>query len=74
MYSLLTFAGADRVMSIIEDMTGQKPSIYFKLCWKYIIPLLSLVDKKDCYRKQIKNVCVQSETNSPQSCKRGAKC
>ncbi|XP_027132711.1 sodium- and chloride-dependent taurine transporter-like, partial [Larimichthys crocea] len=34
--------GADRVMNIIEDMTGQRPSVFFKLCWKYIIPLLSL--------------------------------
>uniref|UniRef100_A0A3Q3LSA6 Transporter n=1 Tax=Mastacembelus armatus TaxID=205130 RepID=A0A3Q3LSA6_9TELE len=35
--------GADRVINIIEDMTGQRPSIFFKLCWKYIIPLLSLI-------------------------------
>ncbi|KAM7400112.1 hypothetical protein PAMA_004691 [Pampus argenteus] len=36
-------SGADRVINIIEDMTGQKPSVYFKVCWRYIIPLLSLV-------------------------------
>ncbi|XP_068191553.1 sodium- and chloride-dependent GABA transporter 3-like [Antennarius striatus] len=35
--------GADRVINIIEDMTGQKPNAFFKLCWKYIIPLLSLI-------------------------------
>ncbi|XP_037537322.1 sodium- and chloride-dependent betaine transporter-like [Nematolebias whitei] len=35
--------GADRLLNIIEDMTGQKPSVFFKLCWKYIIPLLSLI-------------------------------
>ncbi|XP_074508405.1 sodium- and chloride-dependent betaine transporter-like [Sebastes fasciatus] len=35
--------GADRVINIIEDMTGQRPSAFFKLCWKYIIPLLSLI-------------------------------
>ncbi|KAM7400111.1 hypothetical protein PAMA_004690 [Pampus argenteus] len=35
--------GADRVINIIEDMTGQRPSVYFKVCWRYIIPLLSLV-------------------------------
>ncbi|XP_026169208.1 sodium- and chloride-dependent betaine transporter-like [Mastacembelus armatus] len=35
--------GADRVINIVEDMTGQRPSIFFKLCWKYIIPLLSLI-------------------------------
>lgn len=27
----------------IADMTGQKPSAFFKMCWKYIGPLLSLV-------------------------------
>ncbi|XP_068191494.1 sodium- and chloride-dependent GABA transporter 3-like [Antennarius striatus] len=35
--------GADRILNIIEDMTGQKPNILFKLCWKYIIPPLSLI-------------------------------
>lgn len=30
-------------MKVIEDMTGKKPFILFKLFWKYIIPLLSLV-------------------------------
>ncbi|XP_068195986.1 sodium- and chloride-dependent GABA transporter 3-like [Antennarius striatus] len=35
--------GADRFYNLIEDMTGQRPSIYFKLCWKFIIPLLSLI-------------------------------
>ncbi|XP_037643798.1 sodium- and chloride-dependent GABA transporter 3-like [Sebastes umbrosus] len=35
--------GADQFFNKIEDMTGQRPSVYFKLCWKYIIPLLSLI-------------------------------
>ncbi|XP_045908922.1 sodium- and chloride-dependent GABA transporter 3-like isoform X2 [Micropterus dolomieu] len=35
--------GADRVINVIEDMTGQRPCVFFKLCWKYIIPLLSLI-------------------------------
>ncbi|XP_070701058.1 sodium- and chloride-dependent betaine transporter-like [Pempheris klunzingeri] len=35
--------GADRVINIIEEMTGQRPSVFFKLCWKYVIPLLSLI-------------------------------
>ncbi|XP_029380726.1 sodium- and chloride-dependent betaine transporter-like [Echeneis naucrates] len=34
--------GADSFLNIINDMTGQRPCILFKLCWKYIIPLLSL--------------------------------
>ncbi|KAA8587327.1 hypothetical protein FQN60_016189 [Etheostoma spectabile] len=33
---------ADRLSDIIEDMTGQRPSVFFKLCWKYFIPLLTL--------------------------------
>ncbi|XP_062285088.1 sodium- and chloride-dependent GABA transporter 3-like [Scomber scombrus] len=35
--------GADRFYNIIEDMTGQRPCVFFKLCWRYIIPLLSLI-------------------------------
>ncbi|XP_071347699.1 sodium- and chloride-dependent GABA transporter 3-like [Trachinotus anak] len=35
--------GANRILNIIEDMTGQTPCIFFKLCWKYIIPLLTLI-------------------------------
>ncbi|KAG7232959.1 hypothetical protein INR49_007914, partial [Caranx melampygus] len=35
--------GADRVIKSIEDMTGHRPSVFFKVCWKYIIPLLSLI-------------------------------
>ncbi|XP_039670614.1 sodium- and chloride-dependent GABA transporter 3-like [Perca fluviatilis] len=34
--------GADRIFNIIKDMTGQRPSVFFKLCWNYIVPLLSL--------------------------------
>lgn len=37
--------GADSVINFIEDMTGRRPFVYFKLCWKYIIPLLSLVSQ-----------------------------
>ncbi|XP_026169874.1 sodium- and chloride-dependent GABA transporter 3-like [Mastacembelus armatus] len=35
--------GAERFFVIIEDMTSQRPSVFFKLCWKYIIPLLSMI-------------------------------
>ncbi|XP_070774797.1 sodium- and chloride-dependent GABA transporter 3-like [Enoplosus armatus] len=35
--------GADRFSNIIKDMTGQRPSVFFSLCWKYFIPLLSLI-------------------------------
>ncbi|XP_028988182.1 sodium- and chloride-dependent GABA transporter 3-like [Betta splendens] len=35
--------GADRVCIIIEDMTSHRPPAFFKLCWKYVVPLLTLV-------------------------------
>lgn len=35
--------GADNVLAFIKDMSGSRPHIFFKLCWKYFIPLLSLV-------------------------------
>ncbi|XP_068605092.1 sodium- and chloride-dependent GABA transporter 3-like [Brachionichthys hirsutus] len=34
--------GADRFSNIIEEMTGQKPAVFFKICWKFIIPMVSL--------------------------------
>ncbi|XP_068605323.1 sodium- and chloride-dependent GABA transporter 3-like [Brachionichthys hirsutus] len=34
--------GADNLSGIIEDMTGHRPPVFFKLCWKFVIPLLSL--------------------------------
>ncbi|XP_030621054.1 sodium- and chloride-dependent GABA transporter 2-like [Chanos chanos] len=34
--------GAERLCEIIEDMTGMYPNIIFRLCWKYITPLVSL--------------------------------
>uniref|UniRef100_A0A665XEW5 Transporter n=1 Tax=Echeneis naucrates TaxID=173247 RepID=A0A665XEW5_ECHNA len=35
--------GADRVINNIQEMTGQRLFALFKLCWKYIIPLVSAV-------------------------------
>ncbi|XP_068197099.1 sodium- and chloride-dependent GABA transporter 3-like [Antennarius striatus] len=35
--------GADNFSNIIEEMTGHRPSAFFKLCWKFIVPLLSLI-------------------------------
>ncbi|XP_016897641.1 sodium- and chloride-dependent betaine transporter-like isoform X2 [Cynoglossus semilaevis] len=34
--------GCDRIVNIIEDMTGHRPSIFFSVCWKYIISMLAL--------------------------------
>ncbi|XP_068197352.1 sodium- and chloride-dependent GABA transporter 3-like [Antennarius striatus] len=35
--------GVDRLSDIVEDMTGHRPPIFFRLCWKFIIPVLSVV-------------------------------
>ncbi|XP_057203805.1 sodium- and chloride-dependent GABA transporter 2-like [Triplophysa rosa] len=35
--------GAERMFDIIEDMTKTRPNYIFKLCWKYLTPLVSLV-------------------------------
>ncbi|KAI4905507.1 hypothetical protein NFI96_027832, partial [Prochilodus magdalenae] len=35
--------GADRLCEVIEDMTGCYPNFIFRLCWKYLTPLISLV-------------------------------
>ncbi|KAK3752231.1 hypothetical protein QZH41_012237, partial [Actinostola sp. cb2023] len=32
--------GADRFCDNIEEMIGQRPNLYFRLCWKYISPLI----------------------------------
>lgn len=35
--------GAQQLCDVIKDMTGMIPSRFFKLCWCYLTPLLSLV-------------------------------
>ncbi|XP_010900342.1 sodium- and chloride-dependent betaine transporter [Esox lucius] len=34
--------GADQMENAIKDMTSQKPCILFRLCWRYLTPLVSL--------------------------------
>ncbi|XP_019748339.1 sodium- and chloride-dependent GABA transporter 3-like isoform X3 [Hippocampus comes] len=34
--------GAERLCGIIEEMTGDRPNPFFKICWRYISPLVSL--------------------------------
>lgn len=34
--------GAERMVDAIEDMTGERPCLIFKLCWLYITPLVTL--------------------------------
>lgn len=36
-------AGADRMCDAVEDMTGQRPWLLFKLCWRYFTPLICIV-------------------------------
>uniref|UniRef100_A0A8B9L1X9 Transporter n=1 Tax=Astyanax mexicanus TaxID=7994 RepID=A0A8B9L1X9_ASTMX len=35
--------GAERMSDVIKDMTGWQPNFIFKLCWKYLTPLVSMV-------------------------------
>ncbi|XP_068195982.1 sodium- and chloride-dependent GABA transporter 2-like [Antennarius striatus] len=35
--------GVDRLSLVIEDMTGQRQSAFFNVCWKFIIPIVSLI-------------------------------
>uniref|UniRef100_A0A8D3C518 Transporter n=1 Tax=Scophthalmus maximus TaxID=52904 RepID=A0A8D3C518_SCOMX len=35
--------GAERLCDAVEDMTGQRPGIFFKLCWRYFTPLICMV-------------------------------
>ncbi|XP_074511198.1 sodium- and chloride-dependent GABA transporter 3-like isoform X1 [Sebastes fasciatus] len=35
--------GADRMCDAIEDMSGQRPLLLFKVCWRYITPLICMV-------------------------------
>lgn len=39
----LDLSDTDNLVNIIEDMTGQKPSVFFKLCWKYFTSLLQVI-------------------------------
>ncbi|XP_075998742.1 sodium- and chloride-dependent GABA transporter 2-like [Genypterus blacodes] len=34
--------GAENMCNIIEDMTGVRPNPFFKVCWLYLTPLVSL--------------------------------
>ncbi|XP_035491134.2 sodium- and chloride-dependent GABA transporter 2 [Scophthalmus maximus] len=42
-FAMAWIFGADHFRDIIKHMTGQKPSVFFELCWRYAIPLLSLI-------------------------------
>ncbi|TWW69470.1 Sodium- and chloride-dependent betaine transporter BGT-1 [Takifugu flavidus] len=35
--------GAEQMCNAVEEITGQRPWLLYKLCWRYFTPLLSLV-------------------------------
>ncbi|XP_047199739.1 sodium- and chloride-dependent GABA transporter 2 isoform X2 [Hippoglossus stenolepis] len=35
--------GAERMCDAVEEMTGQRPLVLFKLCWRYFTPLICMV-------------------------------
>ncbi|XP_062264122.1 sodium- and chloride-dependent GABA transporter 2-like isoform X1 [Platichthys flesus] len=35
--------GAERLCDAVEEMTGQRPLLLFKLCWRYFTPLICMV-------------------------------
>ena len=37
------YLGVDRFSDDIEIMTGQRPRLWFRICWKYISPVCTLV-------------------------------
>ena len=38
---------------IIKDMTGENANPFFKICWRYLTPLVSLVSYFQCYMHKI---------------------
>lgn len=36
-------AGADKFCDNIESMIKKRPHVYFKICWKYVSPIVSMV-------------------------------
>lgn len=42
-------AGVDKLSDHLHEMTGNRPNIAFRLCWKFISPLLILVSQQTLY-------------------------
>lgn len=36
-------AGAEQMCNAVEEITGHRPWLLYKLCWRYFTPLLSMV-------------------------------
>ena len=41
--AIVWFYGTKRLSENIEEMTGKKPNIVFRICWMFISPVLILV-------------------------------
>lgn len=41
-----TVSGVDRFSDDIEEMIGQRPGTYWRLCWKFVSPCFLLVSPK----------------------------
>lgn len=39
----LLLSGIDQFGDDMEKMTGKRPSIFFRICWKFVCPILLLV-------------------------------
>ena len=38
--------GDEKFYDALEAMVGKRPGPYFKICWKYLAPILNTVSKK----------------------------
>lgn len=58
---LVSSKGVERLYGIIKDMTGERASPIFKICWRYLTPLISLVSPTFSHEYMcIKNVPLYS--------------
>ncbi|XP_068192467.1 sodium- and chloride-dependent GABA transporter 3-like [Antennarius striatus] len=59
--------GAERMSDVVERMTGQRPCVLFKLCWRYITPLICMVI--GCWRlSQLSGGVRQGTLRVPRQC------
>lgn len=45
------FCGVERLSKAVKQMTGRKPSLYFRSCWGFLIPVLLFVRRKSQLKK-----------------------
>ena len=44
---MVSISGVDRFSDDIEEMIGQRPGLYWRLCWKFVSPCFLLVRKHE---------------------------